>query len=102
MATIVSRNATSTQLLPPFPLLRLLFRQAALFSRAASGRWCADIPGTSLRYAIVGGSLPVEQTLDQLHRHARVERHSGQSLELIPVAGNLGRLLFVVVSRKSF
>jgi hypothetical protein len=49
-ATAVSRYATSTQLLPPLPLLRLLFFQTAEL------RWCMGIPGTSLQYAVVRSS----------------------------------------------
>jgi len=55
------------------------------------------------KYVIVSWELSrTEQTLDHLDGHAMVERQGAQSLELLPVLGNLMRLLFVQVSRKSF
>ena len=44
----------------------------------------------------------VEQALDHLDGRSMVKRLSAHSLELFSVTGNLGWLLFVEVSRKTF
>src|SRR3954454_1060615 len=67
-ATPESRKATSTQLLPPFPLLRLAFFQTA------SSRWCASTLKHPPSICVCLGALRDQQALDHLECHAMVER----------------------------
>src|SRR4051794_11547 len=81
-ATPVSRKATSTQLLPPDPLLRLALRQTA------PSRWCASNLKHPPSICDCLGALRDQQALDHLECHAMVERLGAQSLELSLVTGN--------------
>ena len=54
-------------------------------------------------YAVVfPRALRDEQALDHLDGHSSIQRPGAQTLELLPVTDNLGGLLLVVVSRKTF